>query len=420
MAVGAWGLWLQSVPLLLLRSSCLGTHSTVFGPIKYALLPQHLRDDELVAGNALIEAGTFLAILLGTIVGSSARRCSTQGRCSSARCGVVDGRRRVARRARDSAGAAGGRPRAAAARLVRDTVAIVRLVTGRPEFLLPVLAISWFWLVGATVVSGLPVFAKDVLFANEQVVTLMLALFAAGVGVGSDLAERLLHGEVSARHVPVAALVMAICAIDLHAASAGRTAAARWLASPRSCSRRAVCAMLVDLLVLAAAGGLFTVPLYALLQHASEPAIRARVIAGNNIINAVAMTVARRRRGGLLASGLTMGELFALCGGARPVALLAALDPAPRVAKTLCGWCCALLYRVEVQGLEHARAAFPHAVVAANHASFLDGLLLGAFLPGDPIFAVDTSSPVSGGPGRFSPSSTLCRSIPPTRCRFAR
>ena len=98
----------------------------------------------------------------------------------------------------------------------------MRHATSRPALLLPILAISWFWLFGATIVSGLPALAKDVLFANERVVTLMLALFAIGVGAGSMLAERLLHGEVSARHVPFAALVMGLFAVDLHFASAGR------------------------------------------------------------------------------------------------------------------------------------------------------------------------------------------------------
>jgi hypothetical protein len=106
-------------------------------------------------------------------------------------------------------------------RLLHDSLEVVRHVTSQPKLLLPVLAVSWFWLFGATVVSGLPVLAKDVLFANEQVVTLMLALFAIGVGGGSLLAERLLHGDVSARHVPLGGCVMAACAIDLSVSSAG-------------------------------------------------------------------------------------------------------------------------------------------------------------------------------------------------------
>ena len=389
MVTGAAGLLWEHVPLLLLTLFLLGTHSTVFGPIKYSLLPQHLASGELVAGNSLIEAGTFLAILLGTIVGSSAVSFA-QGPLFVGVVGVA-----CAALGWVSARAIPPAPPHVVGPLrvsmVRDTVAIVRLVTGRPAFLLPVLAISWFWLVGATVVSGLPVFAKDVLYADEHMVTVMLALFAAGVGLGSYLAERWLHGEVSARHVPVAAALMALSAIDLGAASSGRPATADLLGPVAFVQTAGGWRVLVDLLVLAAAGGLFTVPLYALLQHRSEPEVRSRVIAGNNVINAVAMTVAAVVAAAVLSRGMTMAELFALCGwGTVPVAIVAAWILRRDVVKTVVRTVLRLLYRVEVHGLDTARAAFPRAVVAANHASFLDGLLLGAFLPGDPVFAVDT------------------------------
>ena len=221
MALGAWGLSEQSLPLLLATLFALGTHSTVFGPIKYALLPQQLRDDELVAGNALIEAGTFLAILCGTILGGSLVLVDNGALIVGASgifCATIGW---IAARQIPSAPPAVERP-GSRPHLLRDSVAVVRHVTSRPTLLVPILAVSWFWLFGATVISGLPALAKDLLFADEHVVTLMLALFAIGVGLGSLLAERLLHGEVSARHVPLAALVMALCAVDLHFASAGR------------------------------------------------------------------------------------------------------------------------------------------------------------------------------------------------------
>ena len=202
MALGAWGLWQGSVPVLLATLFCLGTHSTVFGPIKYALLPQHLREEELVAGNALIEAGTFLAILFGHHPRRQHRPLQ-QRRAHRRRVGVVAAivgwlsARQIPAAPPSYDGEA---PRV---RLFHDTIDVVTHVTSRPNLLLPILATSWFWLFGLIVVSGLPVFAKDVLFANEQVVTMMLALFAVGVGLGSILAEKLLHGEVSARFVPI-------------------------------------------------------------------------------------------------------------------------------------------------------------------------------------------------------------------------
>ena len=261
MSLGAWGLWQESIWLLLAAIFCLGTHSTVFGPIKYTLLPQHLRDEELVAGNALVEAGTFLAILLGTIAGGSLVLID-RGALIVGGCGVaIAAGGWVASRAIPAAPAesAGVAPRP---RLLHDSIAVVGHVTSRPALLLPILAISWFWLFGATVVTGLPALAKDVLFANERVVTLMLALFATGIGLGSLLAERLLHGEVSARYVPFAALVMAGFAVDLHLASAGRVQGAEFagldvfLRSPGSWR------VLGDLVGMAIAGGLFCVPLY--------------------------------------------------------------------------------------------------------------------------------------------------------------
>src|SRR6185503_1816785 len=260
MSLGAWGLWQQSVPALLGALFCLGTHSTVFGPIKYALLPQHLREDELVAGNALIEAGTFLSILLGTILGGSIVLFD-QGAVVVGGVGVATAVLGLlaSRQIPPAPPAPGGdlpRPR-----LVHDTMAVLRHTTARSELFLPILALSWFWLFGATVVSGLPVLAKDVLFADEHVVTLMLALFAMGVGLGSVLAERMLHGEVSARFVPGAAVAMAFCAFDLYRASAGRVASAGLAGVTAFVQAPGNVHVLADLLGMAMAGGLFAVPL---------------------------------------------------------------------------------------------------------------------------------------------------------------
>jgi acyl-[acyl-carrier-protein]-phospholipid O-acyltransferase/long-chain-fatty-acid--[acyl-carrier-protein] ligase len=389
MAMGAWGLWQGSVPVLLATLFCLGTHSTVFGPIKYALLPQHLQENELVAGNALIEAGTFLAILLGTIVGGSIALLGN-GPAIVGVAGVVAAfigwlaSRQIPTAPPSFSGEA---PRIS---LFHDTIDVVKHVTRRPQLLLPILATSWFWLFAFIVVSGLPVFAKDVLFANEQVVTMMLALFAIGVGAGSILAEKLLHGEVSGRFVPWSAAAMAICAIDLHWASASALPTANLANAAAFLSRPGAWRIVIDLIGIAMAGGLFTVPLYAILQHESEPSHRSRVIAANNIINALFMTAATGAAA-LVSQHLTMGELFALVGFTTfPVAVYSAWVVRRALFKGVMRVILRLLYRVDVEGIEHAKAAMPHAVIAANHTSFLDGILLGAFMPGDPIFAVDT------------------------------
>jgi acyl-[acyl-carrier-protein]-phospholipid O-acyltransferase/long-chain-fatty-acid--[acyl-carrier-protein] ligase len=390
MATGGLGLWLANVPLLLASVFALGTHSTVFGPIKYALLPQHLRDEELVAGNALIEAGTFLSILLGTIIGGSVV-LMTNGPFLVGALGVagaVVGT--IAARFIPPAPAASDADRPKP-RLFADSVAVVVHIVRNQALFLPVLAISWFWTFGATIIALLPDFAKNVLFADGHVVTLMLALFALGVGLGSILAERLLHGEVSGRHVPVAALVMGVAAIDLYFASTGRTPGPSLVGFTEFIRTPANWRLLGDLVAIAAGGGLFTVPLYAVLQHVSEPSHRSRVIAGNNIINAVAMVGGTVAAGALISNGVAVHQMFALCGLATLiVGLISAWILRRTLLQRLVRVVLRLLYRVEVDGLEHAQAALPHAVIAANHTSFLDGILLGAFLPGDPIFAIDT------------------------------
>jgi len=389
MAMGAWGLWQGSVPVLLATLFCLGTHSTVFGPIKYALLPQHLQENELVAGNALIEAGTFLAILAGTIVGGSIALLGN-GPLIVGVIGVAAAFIGWIASLQIPAAPSSLSGEAPRVRLFHDTIEVVTHVTNRPQLLLPILATSWFWLFAFIVVSGLPVFAKDVLFANEQVVTMMLALFAVGVGAGSILAEKLLHGEVSGRFVPWSAAAMAVFAIDLHWASASVLETTNLANAAAFLSRPGTWRIMFDLVGVAMAGGLFTVPLYAILQHESEPSHRSRVIAANNIINALFMTAATGAAA-LVSQRLTMGELFALVGFTTfPVAVYSAWVVRRSLFKGVMRVILKLLYRVEVEGLEHAKAAMPHAVIAANHASFLDGLLLGAFLPGDPIFAVDT------------------------------
>jgi acyl-[acyl-carrier-protein]-phospholipid O-acyltransferase/long-chain-fatty-acid--[acyl-carrier-protein] ligase len=180
-------------------------------------------------------------------------------------------------------------------------------------------------------------------------------------------------------------------AIDLHFASAGRPVTSELAGLTTLLASSGSARILLDLLGLAMSGGVFCVPLYAILQHESEPTRRARVIAANNIINALAMSLGAVGAAALLARGVTMGELFALCGAATmPVALASAWILRRTLIRHAVQVALKLLYRVRVEGLEHARGAMPRAVIAANHASFLDGLLLGAFLPGDPLFAVDT------------------------------
>jgi acyl-[acyl-carrier-protein]-phospholipid O-acyltransferase/long-chain-fatty-acid--[acyl-carrier-protein] ligase len=196
--------------------------------------------------------------------------------------------------------------------LLADGVAVIRHVAGDAALRGPILALSWFWALGGAVVAGLPVLARDTLGADESAVTLMLAIFALGVGAGSMLANRVLGGSVTARPVPWAGLAMAACALVV-AAGAGQAPESP-VPLAEALARTATWRFLAALAGLAIAGGVFAVPLYAVLLRRSDAAHRARVIAANNIVNALAMIVISLGAAILLGSGWSMPGVIGLCG----------------------------------------------------------------------------------------------------------
>jgi acyl-[acyl-carrier-protein]-phospholipid O-acyltransferase/long-chain-fatty-acid--[acyl-carrier-protein] ligase len=310
MALAALALALDSIAFEFAVLFFLGVQATFFGPVKYGILPELLAADELMGGNALIEAGTFLAILIGTIAGGLLILAPGGAAVVAA-----------AQLALALAGWAASRflPRLepAAPRLrvnpniAAETWSILRHATGRRDLRWAVLGISWFWLVGAAFLAQFPNYAKDVLRADNQVVTLFLTLFSVGIGIGSVLCARLLRGEISARLVPLGALGMALFAFDLYAASRGAAPggpalrdAAQFLAAPGSWR------IVGDLLAIAASGGLFIVPLYALMQARSEESRRSRVVAANNILNALFIVASGALSALLLKLGRPVSDIF--------------------------------------------------------------------------------------------------------------
>ncbi len=319
MILGAAGLLREDLPMLLLALFLLGVHSTVFGPIKYALLPQHLPPGELVAGNALVDAGTFLAILIGTLAGS-ALALAPGGALVLGAIGLAAA---VLGWAATCAMPAAPPPDAAAVprpRLLADSIAVMRHVAGDRALLGPVMALSWFWGLGGVVVSGLPVLASATLGAQEQAVSAMLARFALGVGAGSLLANRLAGGAVTARPVPWAARGMAASARGVALGAGGAPGAAAPLTEVAA--RPEALRFLAALGGLAVAGGVFAVPLYAILLQRSDPAHRARVIAANNIANALAMVLMSLGAAALLGAGGSMPQVVG-CGGIAGLAIAA-------------------------------------------------------------------------------------------------
>ncbi len=383
MAVALAGFARGSIPILLGCVVAMGVHSTLFGPVKYSILPQHLRPQEIMGGTGLIEAGTFLAILAGQLLG---------GLIGPWQAGEVA--LGVALLGFAASWLVPGAPPVAARtpvdwNIVRGTVRILQAARGGRGVWLAVLGISWFFGVGTIVTSQLTPLAHDTLGAGPRVVTLFLLVFSIGVALGSLLVNRLLKGEVSARYVPAAALGMAAFLIDLWIAARlytpGPTDWRGFIAQPQGWH------VLIALAGLAVTAGMFVVPLYAWLQTHADPAQRSRIIAANNIVNAAVTVMLTIIVVLLIGHGAGVpGVIGALGFATLAIALISCwLLPEP-VFKSLAKAVLTTLYRIELKGAENMPRAGEPAVVVVNHVSFLDGLLLAAFLPGKPTFAVHT------------------------------
>jgi MFS family permease len=309
MLVGAAALSIGSVPLMMLVLFAMGLHSTFFGPIKYAILPQHLAPNELLTGTGLVEAGTFIAILAGQIAGGMlAAEVSAWGIVIVALVGYLSGRQ-------VPAAPPSGEYRKIDWNIAASSLRITREVTADPELGRAVLAVSWFWSVGAVFTSLFVPLVKGEIGGTEAVATVFLTLFSIGVAAGSLTVARLLKGAVSVRYAPRAAALMTLFIGDLyfaiHAYDAPLGALhglAEFIANP------AAWRIMFDLFGMATAAGAFIVPLYALLQTASEPSVRARTIAANNIVNSGFMVAAALLSGALLRAGLDVPQILLAVG----------------------------------------------------------------------------------------------------------
>lgn len=390
MALAALGFLTGGMALLMAVLFGLGMQATFFSPLKYAILPDHLREEELVAGNGLIEAGTFLGILLGTIAGGALMLFGQGGAVVSAAGLAVAAAGFVA---------ALGVPRAPANdptlrlgwNLPRGTWALLAEARGNRPVWLAILGLSWFWTIGATLLAAFPVIAKDTLAAGGSVVTLLLTVFALGVGAGSLACARILGGEVSPRLVPWAALGITLFTADF--AFAALAAAG----DPRFASADGVLAaaplgwrMLADLFLLAACGGLYSVPLYAIVQEWSPPAQRARMIAANNVANAAWMAIGAGAAAALAALGVDAPSVLLIAATINLAVTVRIAGTIPHeTVRAALRLYLRLFHRFEVRGLEHYRAAGDNAILVSNHLSLADGALIAAAVPDQPSFVVN-------------------------------
>ena len=318
MVGGAAGLLLHNVALMLAALFAMGVHSTFFGPIKYAILPQHLERDEVLGGTGLVEAGTYIAILGGTILGgllvlqrpdgSYHAEWAAVGVLAVAALGRIAGGFVPPAPPADDPEIPGYPQRGMDWHIIRASIALVRGTMHIPRLFLAIMAISFFWAMGAVLAAQFPPLVKNVFNGSTGVATLFLAIFSVGVAVGSVAINRLLKGQVSARYAPAGALGMGAFVLLLYLlcrnwpASETLVTVADFLSSLRGIL------VVIDLFFIAVSGGMFVVPLYAFLTTTVPKSETARTVAANNIVNSGFMVVAAVMLTGLVLIGVSVAE----------------------------------------------------------------------------------------------------------------
>ncbi|MFI4951768.1 MAG: MFS transporter [Burkholderiales bacterium] len=377
MIIGAIGFYRRNLVLLFLALGLMGVHSTLFGPVKYAILPQSLKSHELVGGNGLVEMGTFVAILLGEIVGGLVIAIKPDGPllAGAVAIAIAIAGYLVSRGVPETP--------AVAARLsinwnpFTETWRNLRFAHGNRVVWLSMLGISWFWFYGATYLTQFANFTKDVLGGDEHVATLLLAIFSIGIGMGSLLCERLSGHKVEIGLVPFGSIGLSVFAIDLYLASRGL--APQGLAGIGAFfAVSAHWRIIADLILIGMFGGFYIVPLYALIQERSEPAFRSRIIAANNILNAIFMVASAAIALALLKAGLTIPQLLLVTGLLNAVVAIYIYTLVPEFLMRFLAWLLVhTFYRVDKEGLERIPAEGA-CVLVCNHVSFVDAIVIAA------------------------------------------
>jgi 1-acyl-sn-glycerol-3-phosphate acyltransferase len=388
MALAGWGFIAQNVPVLLGCVFLMGLHSTLFGPVKFAYLPQHLNERELTGGNGMVEMGTFVAILLGNVAGGLLIAIPGVGaRYVAWACVGLAVIGRVLVQAVPASPSTEPNLRINW-NPVTETWRNLKLAHGNLVVFRSLLGISWMWFFGAVFLSQFPSFAKEVLHGNEQVASLLLVVFSIGIGIGSLLCEMLSRRQVEIGLVPLGAIGMSVFSIDLYFASRGLPAASN-LSLAAFVSQPAHWRVMADLALLSLFAGIYSVPMYALIQLRAAPSHRARIIAANNILNALFMIVSSIGVGLLLKFGFTIPQVFLITGVLNAlVATYIFLLMPEYLLRFIAFIASRCVYRFKVRGDEHIPSEGA-AILVCNHVSFVDAVLLMAASPRPIVFIMD-------------------------------
>jgi len=387
MAIAGFGFATRSMEVLLGALFLMGMHSTFFAPAKYGLLPEVLRHSELVGGNAMVEMGTFVAIVLGTLV---AGLLAAQGSVPL----IVTTLLAIALLGFLSSLAI-PKLQPAAPTLQIDwrpwtsTWDNLRAAGESRTVFLSILGISWFWFYGALVLAQLPLYTKDVLGGSEEVVTVLLVMFSAGVGIGSLLCERLSGRKVEIGLVPFGSIGLTVFAVDLYFATpalAGNNLSARAFLQAAGSWR-----VLVDMALIGMFGGLFIVPLYAMVQQRTRREIMSRVIGANSILNAVFMVVAAGFAALVLHAGMTIPQLLLLTGVLNAFVAIYIYSLVPEFLLRFIAWLLIhFVYRLDRRGIDNIPEKGP-ALLICNHVGFADAIVISAACPRPIRFIMESS-----------------------------
>lgn len=392
MLASAYGVYHHQIFFLLLMMFFKGLQAAFFGPLKYAILPSNLAENELIAGNGLIDGSTFLAILLGTILGTTLIFIPYGYGIVSVLLVLV---------AIAGLVASGFIPRVKAMdptlkinpNIFEEMFKVMRYTTRHTRVFLSILAISWFWFFGMTFTSGFPAYARTIIHGHPDIMTFLLTIFSVGIAVGSLLCNRILRGRINTTFVPISALAMSLFTIDLYHASQHFVVVSPGYLMTLSqfLVKLEGWRIIIDLFMLSVMGGLFIVPLFALIQHEGEPSHLSRIIASNNIFNSFFMVASVAMSAGLLTLGLSISHVFYLVGLMNIVVAVYICRLLPdALPRSIVQAITKLLYRVEVIGMENYYAAGKRVVIIGNHTSYLDAALFAAFLPDRLTFAINT------------------------------
>ena len=380
MLIASIGFIYKSIPLLMVCVFGMGLHSTLFGPLKYSLLPQVLKPEELTGGNGLVEMGTFVAILLGTILGTSLVTIPETGAYWVAGAtiiiaviGLITSRKMPS--LPPTTHTINWNP-------ITETISTLRYVTKNRSVFLSCLGISWFWFYGSVFFTQLPQYAKYVLGSSEGTFTLLLSLFSIGIAIGSLLCEKLSHRTVEIGLVPLGAIGMTVFGADLYFAHP-QIMGEQKLLLMQVIAQPGVKRVMFDLFMMAVFSGLYIVPLFALVQSRTDKDKVSRVIAANNILNALFMVVAA----GLSVVALTVWH-WTIPQLLLAVALLNAFvaiyifSVVPEFLMRFVAWVLTkMMYHVDVKGIEEHVPDEGPALIVCNHVSYMDALILGGAIP---------------------------------------